>query len=77
MKQMKAQQSSFAIEFEEGSDTEEKDAEMTGTNIQPVCYEIRIVCQEDLNISTGTWKSVTIRSQILVATFFNKLVPNL
>lgn len=53
MKQMKAQQSSFALNFEEDIDEDEEDKEMVEPDDTPVSFGTCIVCQEDLNSSKG------------------------
>ena len=53
MKQMKAQQSSFALNFEDDIDEDEDDKEMADTNEEPISFGTCIVCQEDLNASKG------------------------
>ena len=49
MRQMKAQQASFAVNFEDIDD--EDDEELTDTPESPVSYGTCIVCQEELNSS--------------------------
>ena len=49
MRQMKAQQASFAVNFEDIDD--EEDEELTDTPETPVSYGTCIVCQEELNNS--------------------------
>ena len=48
MRQMKAQQASFAVNFE---DIDDEDEELTDTPEEPVSYGTCIVCQEELNSS--------------------------
>ncbi|THH04445.1 hypothetical protein EW145_g5517 [Phellinidium pouzarii] len=53
MKQMKAQQSSFAMNFEEDFDEEDEDKDMFDADEELVSFGTCIVCQEDLNSSKG------------------------
>ncbi|KAL5535029.1 UBR1 [Sanghuangporus sanghuang] len=53
MKQMKAQQSSFAMNFEEDFEDEEDESNKRRTEERPVSFGTCIVCQEDLNSSKG------------------------
>ncbi|KAI5118525.1 hypothetical protein M0805_007693 [Coniferiporia weirii] len=53
MKQMKAQQSSFAMNFEEDFEDEDEDKDMLDEDEEPVSFGTCIVCQEDLNSSKG------------------------
>lgn len=53
MKQMKAQQSSFAMNFEDDIEDEDEDKDMLETEDQPISFGTCIVCQEELNASKG------------------------
>ncbi|KAF8910386.1 hypothetical protein CPB85DRAFT_1413971 [Mucidula mucida] len=52
MKQMKAQQASFAINFDDVDD-EDDDMMLDDTQDQPISYGTCIVCQEDLNVNSS------------------------
>lgn len=53
MKQMKAQQSSFAMNFEDDFDDNDEDKDMMDDGAQPISFGTCIVCQESLNASKG------------------------
>lgn len=53
MKQMKAQQSSFALNFEGDIEVEDEDKDMLEADEQTISFGTCIVCQEDLNSSKG------------------------
>lgn len=65
MKQMKAQQASFANQFED-LDDEDEEEDMEHTDHAPVSYGTCIVCQEELNNSRGWGALALIQSSRLL-----------
>ncbi|EKM76991.1 hypothetical protein AGABI1DRAFT_77775 [Agaricus bisporus var. burnettii JB137-S8] len=53
MQQMKAQQASFAVNFDDAGDDEDEDMEEVDEEHQHTTFGTCIVCQEDLNSSRG------------------------